>query len=757
MSAESLRTHAERFISSVSRHPRCQDATLDDVSDENAWISFNAHVDMPTHMRADGVSPSCVRLIEKITVRIGRHYPWDFPTFYLRQDFPRDLPHLQPGPKDVQPRPCLVDGVHNEFFTQFGQVEAGIHRLIRQLLLWLQKAAEGTLLDILHGWEPTLRQGLSSHVVLDGSFVRNIVDGRGGFRTLLARYACYDANRTRDPSEAMPILVVKNQRALLGPGKGDKAEIEDLENNIVSGTTVCIAVWAGNQPDGSPVVSDKYQPETIYTLRDLRQRAKELNCSSGLTDALNTLQQHFSRRSFPRPFPIAIVICVRRPYSVIGQGSNIELLPYVCMIQPGTVTGSLFPDGEETPVEPAAQIDAVSRNLLRRVAGTPESAPVTFIGCGSVGSKAALHLARSGVEISSLADKGVLMPHNMARHALVRSPISHGKAAELRRELADLAFEPKIFEGDVVAHILSGKPCIDIVPRHTEHIINTTASQRMREILSDHALTGSMPRISEIVLFGRGNAGVVLIEGTDHNPNLHDLMTVLYGAQKSKRLFQLLHDPEFGLTEVQIGQGCGAYTMPMSDMRLSAMTATLAEAWLEEVSSSPQNGAVLAVNTKSGSKDTEWLEIALGPFSIVPIQGRDNWTLRISPDVVAAIRAEVARYPRVETGGLLIGHTNDRLQVITVVDLLPAPPDSTRSSTKFTLGVDGLKDRISERFRQSGETLADVGTWHSHLTDSGPSKMDWNTANELARERIAPSTLLIAVPSGFHAILGKGE
>ena len=40
---------------------------------------------------------------------------------------------------------------------------------------------------------------------------------------------------------------------------------------------------------------------------------------------------------------------------------------------------------------------------------------------------------------------------------------------------------------------------------------------------------------------------------------------------------QLLFDPAFGLTEIQIGQGCGSLTMPMTDMRLSAMTAALTE------------------------------------------------------------------------------------------------------------------------------------------------------------------------------------
>jgi hypothetical protein len=50
-----------------------------------------------------------------------------------------------------------------------------------------------------------------------------------------------------------------------------------------------------------------------------------------------------------------------------------------------------------------------------------------------------------------------------------------------------------------------------------------------------------------------------------------------------------------------------------------------------------------------------------------------------------------------------------------------------------------------------------VGTWHSHLSETGPSQTDWRTAAELAAERAPPSVLLIVTPTRFHALVAQAE
>lgn len=116
-------------------------------------------------------------------------------------------------------------------------------------------------------------------------------------------------------------------------------------------------------------------------------------------------------------------------------------------------------------------------------------------------------------------------------------------------------------------------------------------------------------------------------------------------------------------------------------------------------------------------------------------------------------RFNIGHHAGVETGGYLIGTCSARLRTITVVDVLPAPADSRRSATLFVLGTAGAKAAIMQRHRESGNTLLDVGTWHSHLAETGASPTDRATARKLAEERAPPAVLLIATPASYCCIV----
>jgi hypothetical protein len=260
-------------------------------------------------------------------------------------------------------------------------------------------------------------------------------------------------------------------------------------------------------------------------------------------------------------------------------------------------------------------------------------------------------------------------------------------------------------------------------------------------------------RLAEAALFGRGYGGFLLIDGAGHNPTLSDLVAELYATAANDRLRTLLFDPAHGLAEVQIGQGCSSLTMPMTDMRLSAMTAGLTEEFVRAAGAPTDSGQIILASAAEQSPETVWTRQSVGPFAVVDVEGADGWTMRVSQRVLGDIRREMGRYPTVEAGGVLIGTCSARLRAVTVVDLVPAPPDSTRSATRFVLGTEGLKQAIKSRHAQSGATLFDVGTWHSHLSDHGPSTLDRKTAAELAAERPPPSALLIATPNRLYGLM----
>lgn len=67
-----------------------------------------------------------------------------------------------------------------------------------------------------------------------------------------------------------------------------------------------------------------------------------------------------------------------------------------------------------------------------------------------------------------------------------------------------------------------------------------------------------------------------------------------------------------------------------------------------------------------------------------------------------------------ETGGAILGVTDFKNRTITLVDVLPAPPDSEFSPTHFIRGREGQRGAL-ERVQQLTARVVDyVGDWHSH-------------------------------------------
>jgi hypothetical protein len=218
----------------------------------------------------------------------------------------------------------------------------------------------------------------------------------------------------------------------------------------------------------------------------------------------------------------------------------------------------------------------------------------------------------------------------LARHALARREYAISKASELAKELEQLGQSPAVQNGDVVDTVATRETRRSILPKAAGYAINTTASLGVREALSVLAPKDVKPRLAEAALFGRGEGGFLIVEGASHNPTLCDLVEELNATVTDNRLRELLFDPAFGLTEIQIGQGCGSLTMPMTDMRLSAMTATLTEEFVARTGDGITDGSIVIGIKAKQTSDTSWRSRRVPPFEIVDIDGPDGWTIRLS-------------------------------------------------------------------------------------------------------------------------------
>ncbi|OAZ07656.1 hypothetical protein TH4_20975 [Thalassospira tepidiphila MCCC 1A03514] len=665
---------------------------------------------------------------------------------------------------DEMPVPCIVDGKLDEYFAQFGLLEAGVFSLLNQLVKWLQNAAQGTLISASQGWEPTLRESLDSLLFLNAEHVRENVNRRGGFRLQKATFLRSGSNEDQLLDKAMTFVTCSDEAVPLN-SFANSIEAEVLKSKLCRGHTVCIVLWSGKDASGKEFVDDEYASETVTTFSDLKARADRFGCRSHFDTVLAGLERVWelacrskkvgSEQSyFVCPIPVTVIFCVRRPVRLIGEHnqSSIEILPYTVEFRPSSDSKSLLQHGNDEPVAPCSQLDITNPTLLRNVSGEEDLSPVAFLGAGSVGSKIALHLAKCGVEISAITDNGNLSPHNNARHALI------APAGGLFNKAKCLADEMRMLGQTVEANDIDLREITDavsakrILPKRTQFALNTTASLLVREAV-DQA-QGVTVKLAEGALFAEGNGAYLLCEGDKRNPRVSDLVAEMYAVAPDAVLKQLT-DERHGLTEVQIGQGCASLTMRISDAQVSSMSATLSQKFTRWMKEKPANGRINLGLSDPNTLNCHWQELEVDEFTIVPIDGIEGWQLRISARVINIIQGERAKFSDVETGGVLIGVVSARLKSITVVDTLEAPDDSKRSATLFVLGTSGLKESIRARYLESGHTLIDVGTWHTHLSNCGPSDIDRKTAQDIANERPPPSVLLIVAPDNLFAISAK--
>ena len=606
MTTGGIETLARSFLAMALRHPECRGGDFAGVVDGTARLQLSMNVEMPLDMKVDGVSPLGVRRVEPIDVILPADYPWSPPKFTLRQDFPRDLPHLQPDPIEKPPRPCLLDGSLAEYFAQFGLAEAGAFHIIEQLALWLRRAAIGTLIDPAQGWEPTIRRDIADMVSLDSHHARGLVDRNGGWAVLdstFFRQGSLDA--TVNGGAQTWLLASTNQVPLRNKPDDRQFVARRRAADLITGNSVTAIIWPDKLADGSPRIANRYLPETVSTLLDLRVRAEALGCERGLGSFLASLERAFSNMTHAVPVPIAVVLCARRPFHLIGDTSPIELIPYVIEIRADHNRTSLFLKGDQEAVAPAAHRESISRALLQSVSGARDHPPIALLGCGSVGSKLGMHLARSGQRVSALADSGWLQPHNMARHALSASHLPINKAEALAAELRLLDQTPTIYTGDLARALRDPKAARQIIPSTAKAVINSTASLTVREGLAAASKT-IKARMFETALFGRGRGAYVLAAGSGNNPTPADLMAELYATTDDGETRRLMFDPNEGLTRIQIGQGCGSMSMPMSDARLSSMSAGIAEILDDCLAEPKAKGAIHLATSASGCPTTIW-------------------------------------------------------------------------------------------------------------------------------------------------------
>lgn len=725
----------------IASHPAARLLGEPVFHDDGATLMVEINLRYGAKWRAQGASPTGVLPREEVRFEFPPAFPAKPPEFTLRPDFSRNHPHVQPWlGVDDRVVPCVVNGSVGEFIAA-----RGFHDLVAQILDWLGGAAEGRLMNLKQGWEPARRDGYNDVLVANPEKLTGLVGRQGGFKLFRTRYVCDWLND-----------FTTFYWGELGDEANAKAKLNERRFSPVSkyggGEGLALVVWPGRRADGKPIVCDRYIPDDVATVGDLFERARHYGVEAPLKHGIALLEREAATKE-AMTFPLVVTLLVRRPARVIGSDSDIEICSY---LTPNTSPGGPMTKSD-VPVRPVSHRDAIEPSLLRRMTGEAEWPRWAMLGCGSLGSKVAMHAARGGNAPDTVADRVSLSPHNAARHALYPSNDSRGgawlspKAEALANALSGLGKPVKSLVGD---HVALARQILDIKGKRMRpgFLVNTTASLVVRESLAA-AEFGGLPRIAEMSLFDGAALGYVGLEGQGRNPNGVELIASLYQhASVDDRLRRRLLDNEH-LARVATGQGCGSLTMITSDARLSTMAAMMTE--LLPVDQNHKAGVVHIL--QRDGMNLQHREVEVAAFRRVNIEGLDGWSVSISEPVYERILADKARWPKVETGGVLIGWSSALAQRMVVTDLIDAPADSRRSAVKFLLGVQRLPEAFEALAHDSGGLLRCVGTWHSHLGSAAPSFTDMNSARIAGAFDAQPLVFLISGVDGLRAISAAPE
>lgn len=689
-------------------------------------------------------------------------YPYKAPQVYSdRKGFPKaKLPHLNPTPPNQPASLCLHRGSIDDWFAEHTIID-----LVNRARAWLSDAACGNLIRREDEFEPT-RIGLpwGGYCIYDPAVMWSIIrtrqfaePDRGGYEVLTYEWIDQAEAQTLATSGVLAVRLVPQQPTSAGSGLEFFHDISSGANGqkLIPG----LLVW-------SPVscVINDYFAEFPDSLAKLAEWAQSIQLP--LSDAIGFyLKRVVPTSELLRPLPITLA--VERPSRVMGTDSRTELIDFIIGVP--IDSGNEGKGSEEMVarrgihLSPLTRRKAVSISCLPRVSSTGK---VMVLGCGALGSKLALHLARSGYTDLTLVDEDRLAPHNMVRHALLPESIGINKAEALRAEIdamfrCDSGTSPAAMQVSALT-FLTDEKCL---PKDHQWILDSTASPVVMNALSESTTLG-LAACCRCYLTDGGHLGVLMAEGSQRNPRLDDMLVHLFdlsiGDRDLSKWLKVNRRPSRGILdpaneEIAIGVGCSSDTMKLSDDAISvhAGVMSLAIKGLLTQAAEHRLGRLLLHRLSwDGSIMTNSAEHEVQPFRVLTPSNNASWQVRMSESSAIEIgRLSLLAHPN-ETGGLLIGRTDTKRRVIHITRVLPAPPDSVRSPYMFKRGIKDVSDAVRNIHQATGNLITCVGEWHSHPSGGGMlSAVDNNAVRELSETLFAaglPVHVMIVANGAFY-------
>ena len=665
------------------------------------WVVAEVDVEVPQLCRQP------IEPLERIAVGFAPaddSYP---EVLALRRDFPR-VPHLVLRKEDLPRGLCLYDEPYDQVKLRWTPFE-----MISRIQWWLSETAKGTLHRDAQDLEPILGSWAGTLILPVGAFDSK-TDSKP--EVLWLEHVSDDRGRP----------VFRGKRAT-EPGGGEAGSVvalafatEPVEHGIIEKSPVVLSdlhgLLAGHDVD---------------LLGLLRGALKgELSDEKFLSShVLIVVLFPKSRRQGERPessdvWAFFLGVTVQQLGEMIG----------VWKLQAG-VLGLLVPldarrDGSEVRLDVLRPVMGLSREGAAAANGTsPSSEDYLCLGVGALGSQVLLNLVRSGFGRWTCIDEDILMPHNVARHALTGCCAGLPKAPTVAALVADCLDETGAVRGFQAELLEAGSFTGELttaLSQATAVVDMSTSIPVARWLARD--CTASGRRVSCFL-----------------SPQGHDLVVLAEDAKRASRLdalemqyYRAVLEDERLATHLEAAPGAARYSRGCRDVSrvlpqdFVAVHAGLASRRLRQVLVGAK-AAMTVLQIDEADLSVGRLELDVQEPMETVIEG---WSVVWDLGLLARARDERATKLPNETGGIILGCWDVSRRVVYAVTVLPSPADSTERPAYFTRGREELRVWVDQARKRTGGMVTYVGEWHSHPDSCScwPSEedrkvLDWQAKN----------------------------
>jgi len=620
---------------------------------------------------------------ERILIFLKPEYPLMAPAVIIaRDDFPFSLvPHLNMGvskSKIKELNLCLYRGDIDEWFYEHGAM---------------------AFCDLINEWFSDLVNG--ELIKKDGFECVRINNSIG---IMVADYEALEQRIVNDVREkGHYILPLSISRCYANVGNGDyNADGKNLP---------CILVFDKR-------VNTEYISDYLGVASDLRK----FYSYQGLNHAIQKYRNIYydpNSQDILLNNSIFIILAVKRPQQVIGNFGQFEFLA-LCM----EFDFSQNPHIDNCQIKNMSALQSLNCKITERLSGTQfKKDDIIIWGCGALGSKVSMEMARMGYLSQTLYDNDILMPHNLVRHEIASEyAIGLNKAKALEIEIKSM------YGNDIKVNGVDDNSFSSDNVLNNEIVVDCTASERN---LSWSCMNNEIKnRFIRCEIFMEGKLGTVFVEGKNRNPDAYDMRVNLwYRAVDNETIKSWLNQDKKENMEFHIGFGCSSDTVVLDDATIGNHASIIPHC-INKYSKLDDGTLIINYFNKDALENNFIKVFTIGEYT--SWKSREGWIIHCPSKVIE--RLKQISYEKTENMGIWFGHINNQMKRFTIVDTY-IPEDNERSSGNVTGGTQGVTEKIKQITKSTGGMISYIGEWHTHPNGSiTPSQTDYKAFEMVDKE-----------------------